>query len=473
MAKTIVEQLDPIFKAGSVAIYGASNNRSKWGFSIVERLVRSGYRGAIYPINPHEREILGLAVYPTIFDVPGELDLCVFAVPAAQVPQGMAEALQRRVRGGLVISGNFAETSPEGRALQNELVRIAREGGIRFVGPNCNGIWSSAAGLQLSGTEAPRPGPIALVSQSGVFGGYLASLADQKGYGLSKFISAGNMADLDMSDYLEYLVEDPDTKVVVLYVEGFPQGRRFMEVARQVVRRKPIIVYKGGRTAVGRRAVASHTGSLMVEDQVFDALCQQVGIIRAQECTHGFDMAEALATAPLPPGNRVAIISMTGGQCVVTSDSCAYLGLEVPELDMEMQRRLKDEDLAPHAPYPRNPIDVVGDFRSPMIFASIAEKVAPLPYIDGLICTPPSISRGEVSVATAKVAIDAAEAMAAIPKKYGKPLIVIEQRRGGGTVISQIFKQAGVPSFETPEECARAMWALARYAEIRRREPSP
>lgn len=469
MGKEIVSQLDPIFRARSVAIIGASNNPTKWGYSLVERPLRSGFGGPLYPINPREREVLGVPAYPSIAQVPGPVDLAVFTMPAAAVPAALEECLAHQVRGAVVISAGFAEAGPQGRALQEELVRVARRGGIRFVGPNCNGIWSSAAGLSLFSSSAPKPGPFAFVSQSGAFGGQLAQMAMAKGYGLSKFISSGNQADLNDADYLEYLAEDPDTKVIVLYVEGLREPRRFLETAREVVRHKPIVVYKAGRTPVGGRAVLGHTGSLMMAEAVFEALCQQVGLIRAYESSHPFDMAEALASCPLPKGRRVGIIAMTGGQCVITSDFCAYLGLEVPELDAQTQGRLR-EILAPHAPPPRNPVDIAGDFRTPLTFARLAEELARLNYIDTIIISPPSggLARDPAASGAALSPLrEAAERIAAIPSQYGKPVIVAGNLRQGQEALVEPFRQAGIPSYATPEECARAVYALVRYAEVR------
>lgn len=468
MSQDIKRQLDPIFMAKTVAVYGASNRPRKWGYSIVERLVKSGFPGAIYPVNPRETEILGQPVYPSIFDVPKPVDLVVFTVPAASVPQAMRDCIAHGVRGALVISAGFAEVGEEGQRLQDEVVAIAREGGIRFVGPNCNGIWSSAAHLCLFEPRAPRAGPIALVSQSGVFGGYLAQLAEQKGYGLSKFISAGNQADLQTSDYLEYLAEDEDTRVIVLYVEGFKEGRRFLEVAREVVKRKPIVVYKAGRTTVGQRAVMSHTGSMMVEDNIFDAACRQAGLIRSYEAVFSFDMAEALAYCRIPRGRRVAVICISGGQGVVASDTCAFLGLEVPELDDETKNILKREHLAPHAPVPRNPIDLAGDLSTPLLFGRVAQLVAPLSYIDIIIMNSPQVDTAGGDPQAAGEARQAAEIIASIPSRWGKPVILLQIRGRERDPFESLFKGAGIVSYETPEECARAAFALARYGEVRR-----
>ncbi len=467
MAKEIVRQLDPIFKAGSIAVIGASNTSPKWGYRMVHSPLKTGYRGAIYPVNPKEREIGGLPAYPSVCDIPYDIDMAVIVVPAPAVPKAMAECAAKGVKGAVLITAGFAETGEEGRILQDEVVRIAREGGIRFVGPNGMGIYSSAVSLNLSFGTAPKEGHIAFVSQSGTFGGLLAEIASIKGYGLSKFISIGNQADLNAADYLEYLGEDEDTGAIVFYMEGIKDGRRFLEVAREVVKRKPVVIYKAGRTKAAARATISHTSSLAGSDEVFDAMCKQAGIIRASEAAQPFDIAEALVGQPLPKGNRVAIIG-SGGQGVVTSDTCESLGLEVPEFDEETKARLKKE-LPPHAPVPTNPVDFAGAMRTALDEARMADAVARIDYIDGIITNMP-ISGFAVGATghMARTAIEGAEILAAIPKKYGKPVITLRWGLNQQNIVHGIVQGAHIPCYDSPEQCARAMYALAKYAQFRR-----
>ena len=216
----ISEQLRPIFAPRSVAVIGASGVPFKWGNDIILSMQTDGYRGAIYPINPREEKILGLPVYRTVLDVPDPIDLAVIAIRAEQVPQAMRECVQKGIKGAVLITAGFAETGSHGQTLQEEVTGIARQGGLRFVGPNCMGIYSAAANLNLSLPGGVPRGSIGFISQSGTFGGIFARAAASRGCGLSSFISAGNQADLDVADYLEYLADDPETKVVVMYVEG-------------------------------------------------------------------------------------------------------------------------------------------------------------------------------------------------------------------------------------------------------------
>jgi acetyltransferase len=472
---SVIEQLEPIFKPESIAILGASDRPGKWGYVMVERPLNTGFDGTIYPVNPNRKDILGLPTYPSVLDIPHQVDLAVIVAPAAVSPTLMQECVAKGVKGAVVISAGFAEAGKEGKALEEEVVRIAREGKIRFVGPNCMGIWSAAGKLNLCFDQAPKPGAIAFVSQSGTFGGYLSEIASAKGYGLSKFISIGNQADITASEYLEYLAADDDTKVIVFYMEGFKDGKRFFELAREVIKDKPIIIYKGGSTAAGARATLSHTASLAGSEDVFESMCRQVGIIRAGEAIHSFEMAEALVGQPLPRGKRVAIMG-SGGQGVVVTDACVALGLEVPEFDRGTTSSLK-EMLPAHAPPARNPVDFAGSYRTTLNEVLVVEKLLSLDYIDGVITNvpvnpmiwglkPTSAETDQTLSNSIEASFQAARRFATLPHKYNKPIITVRFRRTDDPTI-EILKEAGIPVYDTPEQTARAMAALVKYAEAR------
>lgn len=464
--KSVAEQLRPIFEPRSVAVIGASGDLSKFGGRAFFLPRETGYKGTIYPVNPYREEIWGDKAYPTILDVPDEIDLAVISVVAPMVPKAMEECVRKGVKGALVITAGFAEVGEEGRRLQDEVVRIAHGAGIRFVGPNSNGMWSSRVKLNLLFGGAPQPGPISFVSQSGTLGGYLFQVATTKGYGFSKFVSSGNQASLNVSDYLEYLAEDEDTRAIVLYIEGIDEGRRFVDVAREAVRRKPIVAYKGGRTDVGSRATLSHTASMAGSDEVFDAACKQAGIIRCYEVIHPFDLAEALASQPVPRGKRVSVIG-SGGQCVATADACASLGLELPEFDQDTKRRLM-EVLPPHAPVPSNPVDTAapGD---PMTAPRLADILAGLDYIDGIISHGPWVG-WDISPERIKGLLAETELVTSIPQRYGKPVVCtgVAMRFPGDRLAMELYRRARIPLYATPEESARAMYGLMKYGEIRR-----
>ena len=467
MERSVVKQLKHIFDPKSVAVIGASGDLGKFGGRAFFLPLETGYRGRLYPVNPTRSEVFGVKTYPSVLDIPDDIELAIIAVPAPMVTNTMEECIKKGVKGVVMISAGFAETGEEGRKLQDQVVKIAHDAGIRMVGPNSNGIYSSNVRLNLLYYRSPRPGSISFISQSGTLGGYLFEWANSKGYGFSKFVSSGNQASLNVSDYLEYLEQDSDTNVIVLYIESVQEGHRFVDVARRVVKKKPIIAFKGGRTTVGSRATLSHTASLSGSDDIFDAACRQAGVIRCYEVTHPFDLAEALAQQPLPKGKRVTIVG-SGGQCVATADACASLGLELPEFDADTKRRLM-ELLPPHAPVPTNPVDTAAG-GEPMTGPLIVDLLAQVDYIDGIITHGPMIGWG-VTPERITSLLTESEMVTSIPQKYGKPVVctAAARRQGRGDVGYDLYRHARIPMYTTPEESARAMWGLMEYAEIRRK----
>jgi len=463
MSETKPHELKPLFEPDAVAVIGASNTPGKWGHMMVERPIQSGYRGAIYPVNPREKTVLGLRAFPSVLDAPAPIDLAIITIPAAKVPDSLRECARKGVKAAIVISAGFAETGPHGKALQDEVVGIARQGGIRIMGPNGMGMWSSAVRLNTAFRFMPTPGGISFVSQSGTMGGYLLETATNKGYGFNAFLSVGNQADLSMADYIDYLANDPATSVIVLYIEGLKDGDRFIRTVREVIRKKPIIAYKAGRTENGSRATLSHTASIAGADEVFEAVCRQTGIIRTYDVIHAFDVAEALSKQPLPRGNRVAIVSAGGGHCVVTTDACSASGLEVPELDSATVAEIQ-QHLLPHAPPPRNPIDLAADPR-PATVSTIIRILAEKKDIDAIITMAPVYIRS-TDPAYIRELLDAAESLSEVPRKYGKPLIATAMRGQMQGVAFELMRERGIPFYEFPEEAARAMYGLYRYSMV-------
>jgi acyl-CoA synthetase (NDP forming) len=459
------EYLDPIFKPRSLAVIGASTQVEKWGHRMVVRPLNTGYRGTIYPVNPNSREIAGIKAYPSISSLPPGIDLAIITLPAAMVPGALQECLRHGIRGAVVISAGFAEANQEGEKLQQEVSRLAKTAGIPLVGPNCMGLWSCPVNLNLAFEETPHPGSLAFISQSGTLGNYLMLLAKGKGYGFRSFISSGNQALLEVSDYLEYFGRDEGTRAIILYIEGLQDARRFGEVARKAVQKKPVVVYKAGRFAVGARAALSHTASLAGNDAVFEALCKQTGLIRCYDPLHTFDMAVALSSQPLPQGNRVAIISGGGGYCVTMAEAAASWGLEVPQLDPAASEKIK-KLLYPFAPQPWNPIDAAADVR-PMTYARVLDILLGLDYIDGILMLIPFMFSFQLrSAASVRELMDATEIICGFPEKYRKPII-------GNTIPSvavgpalELLKKAGIPFFATQAESARAMHGLVHYRQI-------
>ncbi|MDI6832044.1 MAG: CoA-binding protein [Actinomycetota bacterium] len=354
-----LKNLDYVFNPRSIAFIGATESMRKWGFLILNNLLTGGYEGEVYPVNPNRDTILGLPSYPSVREIPGEIDLAVFTVPARQVLSSLDECIARGVKAGLVITAGFKELGEEGAAAEAEMVRRAREAGMVLVGPNCQGICCPKNRLYswMPILFHPHPGKIGYVAQSGNILNMLIGHAVNAGLGVSKAVSSGNEADISTEEYYSYLAEDPDTEVIVSYIEGVPDGRRFLEYSRAVTARKPVVVLKGGRTSAGVSAARSHTGAMAVSERLFEAACRQAGITLTYSIEEAGVTAAAFVNRPLPRGRRVGIITGGGGLGVIASDFCTEIGLEVATLSGDTLKKL--EELLPDWWVPGNPVDLV------------------------------------------------------------------------------------------------------------------
>lgn len=327
-----VVSLDGFFRPSSVAIIGASREPGKLGHEILRNIIDAGFRGKVYPVNPKADEVLGLRCYPSIKDVPSQVDLAVVIVPAKFVPSVIADCGAKGIRAAVVISGGFGETGPAGEELERQMLETAGRGGVRIIGPNCQGVNSTSVGLCASWPLVKVRGPISIISQSGTIAAALACWAAEEGVGISKLVALGNKCDVDETELLSYLADDPETEVIALYIEGVRNGRKFMEVARAAASKKPVVVVKGGRTAKGAEAVLSHTRSLAGSDAVFDAAFRQADIIRALDVEELYDICKGFACLPLPKGENVVIVTSSGGSGILATDACEELGLNVVDL---------------------------------------------------------------------------------------------------------------------------------------------
>ncbi|NPV59975.1 MAG: hypothetical protein HPY75_09955 [Actinobacteria bacterium] len=354
-----LKNLDYVFGPRSVAFIGATESMRKWGFLILNNLLTGGYEGEVYPVNPNRETILGLRAYPSVREIPGEIDLAVFTVPARQVLDALSGCIEKGVKAGLVITAGFKELGEDGARVEAEMVRMARDAGMILVGPNCQGVCCPKNRLYpwMPILFHPSPGKIGYVAQSGNILNMLIGHAVKAGLGVSKAVSSGNEADVASEEYYAYLAEDPDTEVIVSYVEGIPDGRRFLEYAREVTARKPVVLLKGGRTGKGVEAARSHTGAMAVSGRLFEAACRQAGVILTHSIEEAGVTAAAFVNRPLPRGKRVGIITGGGGLGVIASDFCTEIGLEVAALSERTLGEL--ERLLPDWWVPGNPVDLV------------------------------------------------------------------------------------------------------------------
>lgn len=452
-----MDPLEYFFKPKSVAIVGASREKGKVGNVVVENFLVHKFRGGVYPVNPKARKILGLKCYSSVLDIPGKVDLAVVTVPAIVVPRVMRECYEKKVKAVVLITSGFEEIGEE--KLSSELKElIAKNPGTRVVGPNCLGIMdlkgrNDSLFLPTDRLKRPKLGGISFISQSGALGSAIVDWAALKGYGMSKFVSYGNAMDVDEADLLEYLGKDPDTKVIVAYLEGVRRGRRFYEIAKRVSGKKPVIVIKGGVTEQSAQAAMSHTGSLAGSVEVYNAAFKQAGIVRADTLEEVFDFARVFVKEPEMKGPRVQIITNGGGYGVLAADSVSLNGLVLTEMNKrylaEMRARM------PHYVVLKNPIDLTGDatferYKIALDYALKDERVDAIFLI--LLFQVPTLDEPRIIEYAAK-----------LNKLKKKPLIVMTS---GGKYVEDLREKLegkGVNTFASPSKAANSLRVLYEY----------
>ena len=376
--------LEPVLNPKSVAVIGASKNFGKWGQLILSNIIAGGFQGGIYPLNPRDDEIFGLKVYKRMEDVPEPVDLAFIATPSNIALSVLDDCGRHGVKGAVIVTSGFSEQDDSGKKLEGEIVELCEKKKMVIIGPNTMGITCPYSHLFATGTHTrPRKGSVAFISQSGNLGNQLIHWAEQQGIGISLFVGSGNEAMVSCTDYLRYLEKDPHTEIIVLYLESVDNGPEFIETAKRINTRKPIIVLKGGRTDAGRAAAASHTGSMSGENAIFRAACRQAGILNVRVPSELLDLSAAFSSLPFPMGNRVGIVTLGGGWGVVTADECNERGLQVPTLPGEIVERI-GEYLPPFWSM-GNPVDLVGtrDQEAPIV---AVEELLKWEGIDAVIC---------------------------------------------------------------------------------------
>jgi acetyltransferase len=458
--------LDAFFKPDSVAVIGASRDPEKLGYAVLLNLKEAGFPGRIYPINPKADEILDLQAYPSVLDVPDPIDLAVIVIPYRFVPSVLEQCGEKGVKAVVVITAGFREAGREGLEREMELVDIARRCDLRLIGPNCLGVIDTATPLNASfAPGTPPSGPIAFMSQSGALGTAVLDVAMAGRIGFSKFVSLGNKADVSEIDLLEAMADDTESKVILIYVEGVPDGQKFIRVARSVSRKKPVIAIKSGVTASGSRAVSSHTGSLAGSEAAYKAAFRQAGVIRAASMEALFDYALALAYQPLMKGDRIGIVTNAGGPGILATDALEHAGLEIPRLDGETVVAL--EDYLPGAASAANPVDVLGDALADRYEHAI-ELVLNDPNVDGVmvIVTPQAMTEIEAT----------AELVGRVAQGADKPVVGCFMGEARISAGIDILREYGVPNYSFPERAAAALAAMSAYRRELERpifEPQP
>lgn len=462
-----VASLRPFFHPNAIAVVGASRDPAAIGRRILDGLIRAGFRGPIYPINPRAAEIQGLRCYPSVCDLPTSVDLAVIAVPASAVSGVVDDCAARGVRALVVISAGFAEAGGEGIAVQKALVEKVRGYGMRMVGPNCLGLLNADPAVRLNASFSPvfpPPGRVALSSQSGAVGLAALGVAERYGLGFSAFVSVGNKADVSGNDLLQYWEDDPNTDVILLYLESFGNPRRFSRIARRVGRRKPVVALHSGLTRAGGRAAGSHTAALATNATAVEALFQQTGVIRAGSLEEMFDLALALGCQSPPRGPRVAIITNAGGPGILSADTCEAGGLTVPEPSPELRAKLAN--LLPGAASIGNPIDLIAS-AGPEAYRRSVEAVLTCGEFDSLLVlfTPVGLATTQDVTSAIAEGIGAARESGAT----GPVLACIMNQEEHRTRLKCDGER--VPCYPFPETPARVLGKLTVYGSWRNESP--
>jgi acetyltransferase len=451
--KGLVGQLDGLFEAKSVAIVGVPRGM-KMGKLFLVALLEQGFPGQIYPVHPEAKEIDGLKAYPSVSAIPGPVDLAIVLVPHNQALPVVKACASKGVKGAVLFTAGYKETgTAEGRALEEELVRVARSSGMRLIGPNCMGLYCPKTGLSFFPRVSKEPGHVAIISHSGSLTNILGRVAVQKGIRFSKVVSLGNECDLTIADFLVYLGRDPDTRVIGAYLEGAKDGAFFLKALRKASLQKPVILWKVGLTREGGQAVASHTGALAGQREIWEGVFRQCGAVPVVGFEIWVDALMGFSLLPSGVGDRVAIISGPGGLAVSAAEACGYYGLRLAQLSQETRSDLA-KFVPPSGTSLQNPVDVslMASLNIDM-YVQAARAVAGDPGVDVVVLAGAGLNPGENQQYT--------DALIQAHKDFQKPFLMVNIP-GFDPELAQRFCEAGVPFFETSER------AMSTYAKVRR-----
>ena len=451
--------LDSIFCPRSIAIIGASRKPGSVGQSLLANVIDSRFQGIVYPVNPKAKGVLGIKCYARVMDIPDRVDLAVIVVPARFVAEVLEECGKKEIKGVIIISAGFKEIGGEGIGLEQRITKISQNHYISLVGPNCLGVVNTDPETSMNatfGTQMPKQGNIAFISQSGALCVAVLDYAKESNIGFSKFISMGNKAELNENELLLYLKNDPKTDVILMYLEDLVDGREFMNIARDITSNpthpKPIIALKAGRTLVGAKAASSHTGSLAGSDRVYDAIFNQCGVLRGNTLEEIFDYVKAFSTQPLPKGRNVAIITNSGGPGILATDSCIRYGLNMVSLSPSTKRTLKT--ILPPTASLNNPVDLIAEAQEEQYQVTLKEILKDKNIHSAIIIlTPTSFTNVE----------NIAESIVKTVRFFKKPVLccflgVYDVSKG-----IDVLEESGIPSYRFPESAARVLAEMNNF----------
>ena len=450
--------LSAFFAPEAIAVIGASTDPEKLGYAVLDNLVNGGYLvdgRRLYPINPKAGQILGLRAYASVADVPDPIDMAVIVIPYRLVPDALRTCGEKHIPAAIVISAGFREAGMEGLEREQELIEIGKTYGIRLIGPNCLGVIDTITPMNASFSAGmPPSGPMAFMSQSGALGTAILDWAQAGRLGLSRFVSLGNKADVSEIDLLRYWEDDPVSRVILMYVEGLPDGQEFIRVAREVSKKKPVVAVKSGITQAGSRAVSSHTGSLAGSEQAYQAAFRQAGVVRADSMEDLFDYARAFGYLKPPRGDRIAIVTNAGGPGILATDAIERAGLSMARFNPERILTLKQG--LPDAASAANPVDVLGDARADR-FRFALEQVVTDDHVDAVvvILTPQAMTQIEE---TAQVVVE-------ISTQVNIPVLACFMGEARVEAGARILRSHDLPNFSFPEQAGLVLKAMSQYRQ--------
>lgn len=451
--------IDAIFNPSSIAVVGASSEEKKVGYSILKNLI-DGYNGKIFPVNPGRQEILSLPCYPSVSSIPDKVDLAVIVIPAKIVSEALKDCAKAGVKGVVVITAGFKEVGGEGVNREKEIVEIVKNAGIRMVGPNCLGVMNTKIKMNASfAAEMPPEGRVAFFSQSGALGVAIIDWALENNFGFSKFVSFGNKGDLNETDFLEYFAKDPDTDVILGYIEDVVNGKSFLEISKEVTKIKPVILIKSGATEAGARAASSHTGALAGSDRAFTEAFRKAGIIRAQGIQELFDIAEMFISKKKPKGRRLLIITNAGGPGIIAADSADKLGIKLDPMSKSSIDAIAEK--LPSSASLYNPVDIIGDATSERYKVVLDQAIKD------------EVTQGICVILTPQAMTDVdniADVVIESSKNTEKPIFTTFI---GGQRIRKAIKKLkfnGIPNFTDPSVAINAYSNLIHFVELINKE---
>jgi acetyltransferase len=450
-----IRSLDAIFKPRSLAVIGASRKKQTIGNEIIHNLIEYEFNGKIFPVNPKASVIHSMKCYPTVLNIPDEVDLAVIVVPKELILKVVDQCGKKGVKGLVVITAGFRETGEKGWMLEQKLHEKVMKYGMRMVGPNCMGVINTHEDVRLNATfaaTAPPEGTVGFVSQSGALGEAILAYARNLSLGVSMFVSMGNRTDISGNDLIEYWEDDPDVQLILMYLESFGNPRRFTKIARRITKKKPILTVKAGRTAQGARAASSHTGSIVGLDIATESLLEQCGVIRASSIEEMFMLAMAFANQPIPKGHRIAIVTNAGGPAILATDACISLGLELSQFGPRTTKQLK-RILPPEASV-SNPVDMIAS-ADPSTYSKVLNVIKKDRNVEGII-----------AIFVSPVMIDAYEIARSIVQSSQDlciPILTCFMGKERSDEAIDELKNNKIPVYSFPEDAALAMAAMDRY----------